>query len=417
MKASRASPATTAQAAAATGRIPAVDALRGAAMLGIVLVNFPTMNTVAGEETTAYGGLHHPLDRWVGGANMVLLNGKFYPIFAALFGLGLFLASQGAARSGAGATRLATRRLLVLLSIGLLHLALVWWGDILVVYALLGLLTLPCLGWPPRRLLRAGLALLLLVPALPPLLALLDPLGLPARAWVASPGLGLELPSAEAAAAIYLHGSFSEMLRQRALDYLSDFTPLAGPEVTLGLLAGYGAYYAQLLGLFLLGAWAGTQGHHRRLGEDQAWTWRAWRLVAPAAALLTVLRLAAPALGSALSSVQGDALALAYVLSFGLLLPRLGWLRRPFEAVGRLSLTSYLAHTALCSLLLYGTGLGLYGRIGPAALLPLSLATYALIGVGCLWWSGRFQHGPAEWAWRSLLSGRRLPLARPGAQP
>ncbi len=198
----RASPTSPSTSAAGPGRAAAVDALRGAAMLGIVLVNFPTMNTMAGEETTAYGAMHQPLDQWVGAAGMVLLNGKFYPIFAALFGLGLSLASRAGDPTGGGATRLAARRLLLLLGIGLLHLALVWWGDILVVYALLGLLALPCLGWPPRRLLVAG--------------------------------LDLHLRSAEAAAATYQRGTFPEMLRQRALDYLSDFTPLAGARSRSG---------------------------------------------------------------------------------------------------------------------------------------------------------------------------------------
>lgn len=388
-------------------RLASVDALRGAAMLGIVLVNFPTMNTMAGEETIAYGFMRHALDRWIGGAGMAFLNGKSYPVFALLFGLGLALADQASARAGGPPPR-AARRLLVLLGIGLLHLALVWWGDILVVYALLGLLALPCRRWPARRLLAAALALLLLVPLFPPLLGLLDRLGAPAAGLAVLPGLGLALPSPVAAAATYAHGSFGEMLRQRVLDYVTAFTPLAAPEVTLGLAAGYGAYYAQLLGLFLLGLWAGRRGLHERLGADRDWTWRAWRVAAPAAALLTGLRSGVPGLGPSLGTYQGNALALAYVLSFGLLLPHLGGARTALEAVGRLSLTAYLAHTALCSLLLYGTGLGLYGRIGPAALLPLSLATYALIAWGCVRWTRRFRLGPAEWVWRSLVHGRPL---------
>ena len=389
-----------------SGRVALVDALRGAAMLGIVLVNFPTMNTMAGDETTAYGGVHHALDRWVGAANMALLNGKFYPIFALLFGLSLFLAD----RAGARPLRLAARRLLLLLGIGLLHLALVWWGDILVVYALLGLLALPCLRWPTRRLLLAALGLLVLLPALTPLLALLDRLGVPALERVVLHGLGLALPTPEAAAATYARGSFGEMLRQRAFDYLSDFTPFAAGEVTLGLLLGYLRYYAQLFGLFLLGIWAGQQALHERLGEDRAWTRRAFWIAAPIAALLTGLRYGVEGLDAGLSSSQGNALALAYLLALALALP--GWprARTVFEAVGRLSLTAYLAHTTLCSLLLYATGLGLYGRIGPAALLPLSIACYALVAWGCVGWSRRFRIGPAEWAWRSLLHGRRLPL-------
>jgi uncharacterized protein len=378
-------------------------------MLGIVLVNFPTMNTMAGDETTAYGGAYHALDRWVGAANMALLNGKFYPIFALLFGLGLFLFDRAGSAAGRPAG-LAVRRLLLLLAIGLAHLALVWWGDILVVYALLGLLALPCLRWPPRRLLLAALALLLLVPALAPLLALLEHLGVPAAGRVLFSGLGLALPSAEAAASTYAHGTFGEMLRQRALDYLSDFTPLAAGEVTLGLLVAYASYYAQLFGLFLLGIWAGRRGLHDRFGVDRPWAWRAWRIAAPTAALLTGLRYGVPGLIGALSTFQGNALALAYLLTLALLLPSWPRARRVFEAVGRLSLSAYLAHTVLCSLLLYATGLGLYGRLGPAALLPISLACYGLLAWGCVGWLRRFRVGPAEWAWRSLLHGRPVPL-------
>jgi uncharacterized protein len=375
-------------------------------MLGIVLVNFPTMNTMAGDETTAYGGAHHAIDRWVGAANMALLNGKFYPIFALLFGLGLVLSDQAGGRP----PRLAARRLALLLGIGLLHLTLVWWGDILAVYAVLGLLTLPCLRWPPGRLLGAGLGLLVLVPALTPLLAVFDHPGFRAGEQVILQGLGLALPSPEATAEVYAHGTFREMLGQRYLDYLSDFTPFAARQVTLGLLIGYAKYYAQLLGLFLLGIWAGRQALHERLGRDRSWTWRALRVAAPLAVLLTGLRYGLDGLDAALSYYQGEALALAYVLALALLLPAWPRARPVFEAVGRLSLTAYLAHTAICSLLLYGTGLGLYGRIGPAALLPLSLACYALIAWGAVRWSRRFGIGPAEWVWRSLLYGRSLPL-------
>jgi uncharacterized protein len=375
-------------------------------MLGIVLVNFPTMNTMAGDETTAYGGVHHALDRWVGAVNMALLNGKFYPIFALLFGLGLFLSERARGRP----RRLAARRLLLLLGIGLLHLTLVWWGDILVVYAVLGLLALPCLGWPPRRLLLAALGLLVLLPALLPLLALLDGQGVSTAERVILPGLGLVMPTPEAVAATYAHGTFREMLHQRYLDYLADFTPFAAREVTLGLLVGYGKYYAQLLGLFLLGLWAGRQGLHLRLGADRAWTRKAWWTVAPIAAVLTGARYGVQGMDAALSYPQGTAVAVAYVLAFAWLLPAWPRARPVFEAVGRLSLSAYLAHTTLCSLLLYGTGLGLYGRIGPAALLPISLACYALIAWGSVGWSRRFRIGPAEWVWRSLLYGRPLPL-------
>jgi len=284
------------------------------------------------------------------------------------------------------------------------------------VYAVLGLVALPCLRWSPRRLLAVALALLVLLPALSPLLGVLDHLGVLAADRAVHPGLGLTLPSPEAAAATYAHGTFAEMLRQRYLDWLSDFTPFAAAEVSLGALLGYGAYYAQLLGLFLAGIWAGKRGLHESLPSDRRRTLRAWWVVVPIAAVLTGLRMALPDLRLGLSYFQGNALALAYVLSFVLLFGSSSPVRRGFEAVGRLSLTAYLAHTTFASLVLYGTGLGLYGRIGPAALLPISVAFYALVAWGCVAWLGRLQIGPVEWVWRSLLYGRPLPMRRRGAE-
>jgi uncharacterized protein len=100
----------------------------------------------------------------VGAANLALLNGKFYPIFAVLFGWGLSVLWRGRERRGAPPGRFLARRLAVLLGFGALHVALVWWGDILLVYAALGLAVLPCLRWSERALLWAAAALLLLVP-------------------------------------------------------------------------------------------------------------------------------------------------------------------------------------------------------------------------------------------------------------
>jgi uncharacterized protein len=385
-------------------------------MLGIMLVNFPTMNTRAGEETTQYGGVHGALDRAVDVANMVLCNGKFYPIFALLFGWSLAVLGRRREQRGGRPDAVLRRRLLVLLGFGLAHVVLVWWGDILVVYALLGLLVIPCLRWSARALVGGALALLLLAPLLSPLLAALDQLGFPASGAVLVSGLGLHLPSSELVAQVYGRGSFAEMLRQRGLDYLSDFTPLAAGQVTLGAAVGYATYYAQLTGLFLLGMWAARKDLAARLAAPGPWTWRLWWPAALAAAALTALRTSVPALGESLYAVQGEALALLYLISFALLHPRLGTMARPLQAMGRMSLTAYLAHTTVASLLLYGTGLGLYGRIGPAILLPVSVACYAVLAAACTLWLRRFGTGPAEWAWRALYDGWREespePLAR-----
>jgi uncharacterized protein len=248
--------------------------------------------------------------------------------------------------------------------------------------------------------------------AAPPRAARLERAGFHAPALTLLPGLDLASPSGDAVAVVYAHGRFPEMLRLRLHDYLSDFTPLAGARVTLGAVAGYAAYYAQLAGLFLVGVWAERRDLPARLAARGRWA-RALCLGAGlAAALLTVLRYAVLESADALYYYQGEALALFYVASFALALPALGGRERAFQAVGRMSLTAYLAHTILASLLLYGTGLGLYGRIGPAALLPLALACYALLAAACVAWLRRFRLGPAEWLWRSLHHGRWEALRR-----
>jgi uncharacterized protein len=400
-------PSAPAPTASKAARLPLVDALRGAAMLGIMLVNFPSMNTRAGDETSHYGGVHGVLDRLVGAVNLVLCNGKFYPIFALLFGWGLAVLWRGRAREGGRPGPFLARRLLVLLGFGALHVLLVWWGDILTVYAVLGLLVLPALRLGPRALLGAALVLLLAVPLLSPLVAALG-----ASDVVLSRGAGLPAPAAELVQAIYAQGTFGEMVRLRLADWLSDFTPFAGERVTLGAVVGYGAYYAQLAGLFLLGAWAARTDLAARLAADRAWTRSlAWK-AGLAAAALTAVRVGVPGAPELLAYFQGEALALFYVVAFALAFPALGRAARPLVAVGRMSLTAYLLHTIAASLLLYGTGVGLYGRIGPAALLPVSIACYALVAAGCLAWLRRFRLGPAEWVWRSLHHGRWEALAR-----
>ena len=376
------------------GRLALVDALRGASMLGIMLVNFPSMNTMAGSETTEYGGVHNALDRITGLANMALCNGKFYPIFALLFGWGLSVLGRSRERLGERPASFLSRRLLVLLGFGILHVTLVWWGDILVVYALLGLLVIPCVRWGRRTLLWTALALLLVVPLFSLLLVVLDHLGLRASDAVVLPGLGLTAPRSEAVNAIYTGGSFSGMVRQRFLDYLSDFTPFTHGHVTLGAAFAYGAYYAQLTGLFLLGMWTAKNELAARLAARGKRVRVLCVTAGLVAAVLTVLRYGVPGSTDFLYSYQGEALALFYVVCFSLIFPSLGRLGRAFQAVGRMSLTAYVTHTTLASLLLYGTGLGLFGRIGPAWLLPISLVCYTLVAIACVLWIPTVPAGP-----------------------
>jgi uncharacterized protein len=122
------------------------------------------------------------------------------------------------------------------------------------------------------------------------------------------------------------------------------------------------------------------------------------------------------ALVEACSSVP---LALAYTAGLLLALrsPAAARAARPFAAVGQMALTNYLGQSVALSLLFYGYGLGLTGRLGSAAAVGVGLAVYAAQVVVSVWWLRRYRFGPAEWLWRSLTYGRRQPMRRGDGEP
>jgi uncharacterized protein len=88
---------------------------------------------------------------------------------------------------------------------------------------------------------------------------------------------------------------------------------------------------------------------------------------------------------------------------------------RHFAPVGRTALTSYVGQSVICTLLYYGTGLGLGGTMGPTLYLPIAFAVYAVQVLLSRLWLERFRFGPVEWLWRMLTYGEWLPLAKRAA--
>jgi uncharacterized protein len=83
-----------------------------------------------------------------------------------------------------------------------------------------------------------------------------------------------------------------------------------------------------------------------------------------------------------------------------------------FAPVGRMALTNYVGQSVLCTLIFYGTGLGLGGTMGHTQYLPTGIAVYALQVVTSRLWLGHFRFGPLEWVWRMLTYGKWVPLSR-----
>jgi uncharacterized protein len=384
------------RATAPAERIEAIDILRGLALFGVLVVNLVGSFRDSFLQHFLYPDPSRALpDRIADAAIRMALEGKALTIFAFLFGAGLAMQYERLARSHEDPARLLRRRLLVLLGFGLAHLLLVWNGDILTEYALLGLAALALLHAPEERLRQwmAGLlALSLLTPAL--VMGFLFPDEITLRREMAQ------------ADDVYAFGSWLE-IRAYSLREFGRLTP-----VLITLLP-------QTLAIFLAGIIA----------------WRRGYLAQPDAHLPTLRRLAAIGLGvggalTLFNQLEPDtlaSLAMAVTLPLAPLLLAMGYaaglmlvLRSArtrqalaaFGDLGRMAFTNYVVQSLVFGFIFFGYGLGLFGQLGTVAALAMGVAFYVLQLAYSRAWLARYRYGPLEWAWRSLTYGERQPMRR-----
>ena len=398
-------------------RIATVDILRGFALLGILLVNMQQFN---GSFVGIIAALDKPvttLDQWAIWFVDFFAEGKFYSIFALLFGLGLALQYQRAEAQGAHFGSYWLRRMAVLLVIGLVHAYLIWTGDILILYSLLGALLLLWRKARPATLLIWTLALLLLPLLINAALWALVTLGAQsmgeaAMAEVLDEAMGGYAVQVAEADRIYATGSYIAITWQRVAEMnlvfstLPFFAPNIFAMMMLGLYAGKRRIFEELPAhlplirkLWVWGLVIGVIGNflYVYFGEQASRTMPSPQLLVS----VTGQTFGAPAL------------AIFYMTSLTLLAQRSDWQRRlaPLSYVGRMALTNYLLQSIICTLIFYGYGLGLYGKFGAAGTIVLAVAIYVLQVFFSNWWLRRFQFGPMEWLWRTLTYGRWQPMA------
>lgn len=407
---------TSAQPVDERERIRALDALRGGALLGILMVNmaaFKGLSTL--EQFPRPESLRATTDQIAYFVIQAFFTGKFYPIFALLFGLGFALQIQRLEARGIAPTTIMLRRLIVLLIIGALHGLFIWTGDVLFGYALCGLILLAVRGLSPNALLTAVLALWGLQ-----FVCCLSCAGV--AVWAAQLGEFQQEGSSDLFAAYveqarqaYAQPNYWQAQRFR-------FTEWALMQVNMLLMM------PNILMMFLLGLYFGKVGLFGQLKEHRRlllWlTFGALPLGLAINAYGGYGMLEAARTGDEWRSLGwmlvllplGAVLSLGYVGLFGLSWSALPGLQRvlvPVAHAGQMALTNYLMQSVVCTLLFYGYGLGLYGRVGIAQGMGLTVLIWLLqVGFSVLWLS-RFQYGPMEWLWRSLTYGQRLPLRRP----
>ncbi|MDE2782819.1 MAG: DUF418 domain-containing protein [Gemmatimonadota bacterium] len=392
-------------------RIASIDVLRGFAVLGILIVNMQGFARVpSAYMNPASGAAFDGAEAWIWTAVYILADTKFISIFSMLFGAGIAMMSERMASRGVAGTGLHYRRQFWLLVIGLVHAYLIWHGDILVAYALCGLLLYPLRKLGARTLLWiGGCAVAFVVPFW--LLA-----GLSIPYWPEADRLELlaewappqEVLESEIAA---FRGGLGEQLSVRA--------PIA---FTLQISAFLGLFVWRAGGLMLVGM--GLYKLGVLAAAHSATFYRRMAVIGIGAGLPLAVAGAWYKLdqGFAFETVMFQGALFNYVGSVGVFLGYLGLVmlmvqfsRLPeltarLAATGRMALTNYIAQSVICTLVFYGHGLGLFERVAAPGRMGIVFGIWALQLLWSPWWLKRFRFGPLEWLWRSATYMKRQPM-------
>lgn len=393
-------------AAAAAGpsgkdRIELLDSLRGFALFGILLANilvFSGWALLSADGRTELAGANAAY--WQQVLHKILVDGKFYTLFSLLFGIGFALQLDRLGKRGADGLAIYRRRVLILLGIGLVHLFLIWDGDILVLYALMGLI-LPVFHRLSGRALLAWSAVLIFVVPFAGI-AVVKAMGWPADGGL----LALSDRIAIAIGDVDPKNGVEWLRREDSRAWLAWVA--SGPFYSWGIkLMSW--RIAKVLGIMLIGMWLG-----RRLAGGSLLNDRSLLLRAFALGLLIGLP-ASIAYGFQPGQLQSDwrslvgtvPLALAYAAGFALAWPRASSALGLLAPVGRMALTNYLAQSVICIIVFYGIFLGYVGYWPPATIYAFAVALFATQLVFSRWWLSRHDQGPMEALWRRWTYGKR----------
>lgn len=396
-------------------RLISLDVVRGTAVLSILLLNIVgfAMPEAAYFNPRAFGGWHGA-DLAAYLVNFLFFDGRMRGLFSFLFGASLLIVTGTAEAAGKSAVRAHYARMAWLLAFGLCHLWLVWQGDILAHYALVGMLAFPLRTLPVPRLLALGTVLVIAGTAT------FSTVAQSAHYWAHHPGAGsadfaslvraFGTPQAtEIAAEIALHrGQYASLVAHRFAEYrVSPLSMLLlyGPETLAYMLFGMAALRSGLLA----GAW--SRARMRR------WLLVSWGFALPGYAALAAALVAAQfslfavTLASfTLPALIRPAMIVGWACLILLLARPGGWLTTRLAAAGRMAFTNYLATSLACVLLFDGYGLGWFGRLSRWQLYPVVAGVWILLLAWSYPWLKHFRYGPMEWLWRSLARSRLQPI-------
>ncbi|MFW5963178.1 MAG: DUF418 domain-containing protein [Bacteroidota bacterium] len=401
-------------------RIDVLDALRGFAIIGILMINVRVFSgyAYANEEFNSnlmLTGWDHVFD-WI---HIVFFSGKFYSLFSLLFGIGFAIQLTRTSSAGRKFIPFFSRRLFFLLLIGIVHMWAIWFSDILVFYAICGYILILFRSLSNRQLwwvffillLFTGLHNLYLQSAEMPYTTLLIE-------WISQNWDILGLPEASNETYTLRMSDIAAVIRDGSWGNILKFN-FIGPSLRAYFIA-FDARIFKILATFVLGFWVGRKILFNSLHKNRlflAKTALAGWIIGLSlniffmeedinwndSAITIVLR-------EFLVAFSYISLASGYAASFVLLYesrlkPRL---RRIFNSVGKTALTNYIFQSVLGLLLFYSAGLGLGEYFGSTLLTLAVFLIFLLQAILSNIWLKTYKYGPLEWLWRVLTYGRYI---------
>jgi uncharacterized protein len=394
-------------------RNPTIDILRGFALFGILLVNFP------GSEAARSGAVDDVVSKLL----TILVSGNFYTTFSFLFGLGFALQLLRAQSRGQRVVPVYIRRMLMLFLIGLGHAVLIWSGDVLLIYAFMGFFLIPFRNRSAKVLLSVAVLAL----AADYFVSISDKPFLvrdlvPRRV---DPELEQESKIQETLAYDKINDAYR---RLEAATKSGSYPEAVAVRFDVWRLSNRDTsryIWFTSFAMFLLGMFAGRYGLIRSPPVRSVLIRRVMWISLPIWLGLGAATTFGPELlGSFYYKVHwklqylawllhypaGSLFYISAILSFLALRP--DWIVKlaPLASVGRIALTIYLLQSVAGTLLYYGYGLGLQYELGHLSSVFLAVVVFALQAVLSHWWLRHFRFGPVEWFWRSLTYGGLQPM-------
>lgn len=377
-------------------RLPWIDAARGIAIFGIFIVNIGAFSA----PYFLYGGENEAWTRPIDNGTLAIIDmffqASFYTLFSLLFGFGVQIMKERLAEKERNVYRLLFRRFLLLAVFGIVHAFMLWHGDILFTYGIIGIILLLLLPLHTRTLIRIAAVIL--------------------------GGNVLIISMLYYSAREYLHFSNTYMINDAIVNYRSnDLRNILAQNYTDWQFANGSISFLLIilivLPLFLFGVSLARKGWlHNPIKYGRIL--RKWWFISFVGFI--AFKIIPYLFGNPLwfsyiqDNVGGSFSALFYIISVTLFAntPIGRKMLKPFIYVGRMSLSNYIFQSLFGFFFFYGIGFGFYHAISPLPLAAVAIVVFAAQAFFSKWWLSRFYYGPLEWVWRTFTYMKKQPFIR-----